>query len=373
MSALSLVVLGIGHWHAERQVQAFDQAGCRIVTVQDDDPLVARRWADRIGCSAAISVEEALDRARPDLVLVMSRSREIPVVLDAALDRGLPCAVEKPAAVGAAELAPVAERARRLGVLSTVAFVNRLSGFWPLVAKHRARGAFESGLTARFRIINGSAQRYIDEEVPWVVDRAEFGGGSLRNVGAHAVDAALMVLGPGPKLLGASCRQLADIGDVEDHAVALLANDEGTTVGVESGYLYPERDGTDHRWEVLAPGLRIVETQHSLHVTTRDGRTDQPTPDMAGRYDEFARHTVDRLRSGDRSEMDLDAAVRVLELTDRIYQWCAVGDDAHANDAHANGAHSAHSASGVNGAGLSSEVAGSVIRQGFPTLDGGSA
>ncbi|MBZ2194670.1 Gfo/Idh/MocA family protein [Occultella gossypii] len=314
-----LVILGVAHWHTERQVAAFARAGAQFVAVQDDDPHRGERWGRELGCPAHTDVSAALDGVAADLVLVLSPNDDVPGVVRLLLDRGLPFAVEKPAGVSAPSLRALCDEAERLGTFTAVAFVNRYSGFWPEVDRLRGRGTITGPVAARFRIVNGTPARYPESGVPWVLSRQRFGGGALRNIGAHAADSAVRLLGPQIDVIGARTSSSAYGLDVEDYAVALLSGRDGSTVTIEAGYVHPNREGTDHEWSLACPGAMVVESDSVLHVTTAQSDRDVATPDMSGRYDQFAAETVAALREGQPSRTPLRTALRALDLVDRIY------------------------------------------------------
>src|SRR5690606_14006527 len=75
---------------------------------------------------------------------------------------------------------------------------------------------------AHFRVVNGPPSRYEVMGVPWMLDSAVSGGGCLRNLGIHCVDAfAYFTHGEEIEVLQAAIEQHSDV-NIETFAAALL-------------------------------------------------------------------------------------------------------------------------------------------------------
>ncbi|PZF83326.1 Gfo/Idh/MocA family protein [Jiangella anatolica] len=313
-----LSIAGVGHWHAPRHVDAFVAAGATVVAVQDDDPAAARRWVTRLGCPAERSLDDLLGHDA-DLVLAMPRHRTAPDVIARLIAHGTPFVVEKPAAASAADLWPLVHAAEAAGRFATVPLINRYSTFWEQVGRLRADGLLDPTTVARFRIVNGSPDRYVEDDVAWVLDPAVSGGGALRNLGPHAVDAFLSLAGGEVSVVGAALSHRQHGLPVEDHAVALLRDESGLLGLVEVGYSGPDRDGTDHEWALTGAGSSVRELHDVVEVSTAAGSTTVDSPTVMQRYRIFAADVVERLRAGRPAPVPLRAACAALDVIDRIY------------------------------------------------------
>ena len=81
--------------------------------------------------------------------------------------------------------------------------------------------------------------RYYQQKVAWVIDRATSGGGPLLNLGIHFVDLCRVLLGNADlTVTGAMMSNRAAGLTIEDHAI-LLMRGGGASCMVETGYLYP--------------------------------------------------------------------------------------------------------------------------------------
>ena len=107
----------------------------RLVAVADVNPARAGQLAAQYpGCEVCATWPEAVARQDVDAVLVATTNDALAPVTHAAVQQGKHVLVEKPAARSAAELAPVADAARRAGTVVKVGFNHR---FHPAFLKTR--------------------------------------------------------------------------------------------------------------------------------------------------------------------------------------------------------------------------------------------
>ncbi|WP_051426138.1 Gfo/Idh/MocA family protein [Jiangella gansuensis] len=322
-AALRMSIAGVGHWHAPRHVEAFVAAGATVVAVQDDAAATAERWAVRLACAAEPTLDDLLERHDVDLVLAMPRHRGAPSVVGRLVEHGTPFVVEKPAAASAADLWPLVHAAEAAGRFAAVPLINRYSSFWEQVQRLRGEGLLDPTTVARFRIVNGSPDRYVEDDVGWVLDPDVSGGGALRNLGPHPVDAFLSLAAGEVSVLGAALSHRQHALPVEEHAVALLRDEAGLIGLVEVGYSGPDRDGTDHEWALTGAGSSVRELHDVVEVSTGSGTVTIASPSVMQRYQIFAADVVDRLRTGRPAPVTLREACRALDVIDRIYAAAA--------------------------------------------------
>lgn len=316
---MRVALAGVGHWHAPLHLDAVRHAGAEIAAVWDPDARVASRFASASACALAPSLH-ALLHDRPDLVVVMGHPDTVPDMARACLAAGLAMMLEKPAAPTTAKLATIAPGADRF---VAVPLGNRCSPLWAEIARLRVAGRLGALAHAQFRIINGPPERYRIDGVPWLLDPEIGGGGALRNLGLHAVDAALSLFGDvPPEIAGAVVRNTTHGERVDDYAIATLVRPEGPVVTVEAGYTYASMaPGGDFEWRVAASGATLIDRGDSLSVATLDdgARRDLDPLPAGARYRAFMLDTLDRLRRGVAPLVGFDDYLRAMDLVDRIY------------------------------------------------------
>lgn len=316
---MRIAITGVGHWHAAMHLDAVRAAGAEVAGVWDPAPDITVAFASRHDVPAASGME-ALLTTRPDLVVVMGHPFDVPDMARAVLAAGLPMVLEKPAAPDTARLAAIAPPPAHF---IAVPLANRCSPVWPEMARLAAAGRLGRVAHAHFRIVNGPPERYRVDGVPWLLDPAIGGGGALRNLGLHAIDAALVLFGATePTLLGAAVRNTAHGEAVDDYAVAVLTIDGGPVVTVETGYSFASmRSGGDYEWRIAASGATLVDRGATCDVATLDDGVRQAIAPVPGntRYRAFMAETLACLRDGRPPPVGFADYLRAMRLADRIY------------------------------------------------------
>ena len=129
---MKAAVVGVGamgrnHARVYREHDAAD-----LVGVQDANPAMAERVADLYGTRAYASLDELLERERPDVVTVaVPTAQHFPVVARA-LDAGCHVLVEKPIA---ATIAEAEELVRRAASVDRVLMVGHIERFNPAIVE----------------------------------------------------------------------------------------------------------------------------------------------------------------------------------------------------------------------------------------------
>lgn len=316
----------VGHWHASRYLRSLQLAGAQIVGVSDRMPGVAERFAIEAGCPAFLDHKEMLTASRPDFVIALGRHVEMPQIAADILDTNIPFAMEKPIGVNADQLAAIAERANRQGAFVAVPFVNRYSKLWPTLWRLENEGRMGLRAHAHFRIINGPPDRYIDDGVAWVLDPEVSGGGALRVLGIHAVDAFLHFCGHEEVEVMAAAITFRTHGtQVEDMAAALLRSKSGIIGTIEAGYSFASKTGSDFEMRVATGNSYLIDRGDRLTVATLDdGKVETlPLEDQNARYDRFAKDTLACLQAGRPPIATIRDCYRAMCVIDEIYRKAA--------------------------------------------------
>jgi predicted dehydrogenase len=300
---------------------AVKSAGATLLGVWDEDVEVARKFADAQGTQ---TLDLADIEAESDLIVVMGRPDGVPELAARLIATGKPIVLEKPAAARTAELEMLAAQASAQNAFVAVPLPNRLG---PAMAEYRLlREAGRAGALAHahFRIVNGPPRRYRDDGVGWMLDPIVVGGGALRNLGIHGVDAALALASGELSLRSASIRRSIHKAEaVEDHALLVLTDAAGALFTVEAGYTYASlRPGGDFEWRIVTANSYLLDTGDTAFAATLDdsGRRSL-TPLRSGtRYDTFMADTLVRLQAGESPSVGIGDYVRAMRLIDLAYE-----------------------------------------------------
>jgi len=316
---MRVAMLGVSHWHAGFHADAAKAAGAAIAAVWDADAAMAGNFVARHGGHVAATPDAALAE-RPDLAVVLGRGPANATLVSALLDHAVPLLVDKPIGLREADVAPLAERAARLGRFVTVALANRVG---PIAAEIMKPDAGTIGLIShmQFRIINGPPQRYRDWNVGWMLDPLQSGGGALRNLGLHGLDAFLLLAGGQEvRVEHAAFGRGVHCGGVEDYALVVLRAADGMLGVVEAGYTYADPRGGHFEWRIDAERATLVDDGANFLVATPDAPPRiEPAVPTGQRYAAFMADVLARVRGGRPPAVTLDDFRLAMALADRAY------------------------------------------------------
>ena len=273
-------ILGVGHWHAGMHAVGVLEAGAAIAGVWDSDAEAVARFVAQSGGSARSDVAAVLDD-RPDLVIALGRGPEAATRLARLIEQDIPILADKPIGLSYADVAPLADAAHRNNRFVAVALVNRIAGVIEALG--------DCGRVAHVygRIINGHPRRYRDWGVPWMLDPQQSGGGALRNLGVHCVDAFLALAGEQAVRVEHAAFHSLFGEPVEDYASVTLR----TADGMLGLIAVPDRQPAESAY---VPSSR--------------------------RYSAFVADTLSRLAVGRPPAVSLKEFARATELIDQAYR-----------------------------------------------------
>lgn len=319
---MKIVLAGSSHWHAGMHLDAARAAGGEIVGVWDEDQQHARMFARSNSLRAIDRFDDVLD-AGADVIVLMGDPRGVPGRARRIIEAGIPLILEKPAASSTEILSELLELTRRRNAFVSVPFPNR---FGPaVVAFRKLQRQGRAGMMAHghFRIVNGPPERYAEDGVPWVVDPEIGGGGALRNLGIHGVDAALDLAAGGLRLRSAYLGNRIHNAPVEDHALLVLEDEAGAMFTVEAGYTFASmRPGGDFEWRIVSANATLIDHgDKAISATLDDGAGAQLAPELpATRYRLCMRDAFDRLERSEPATISLDDYVAAMSLIDAAYR-----------------------------------------------------
>ena len=131
-------------------------------------------------------------KLQPDFAFALGRHRDMAEEARFLIESHIPFAIEKPCAFDAAEAQDIAHRAAAARVFAAVPLVMR---YCPLIETIQEVAAGERIHYLSFKFVGGMVDRYHQQKVAWVIDRAISGGGPLLNLGIHHVDLCRVLLG----------------------------------------------------------------------------------------------------------------------------------------------------------------------------------
>jgi predicted dehydrogenase len=322
-STLRVAAIGVGHWHS-----LFDAAylktlvrmpDAKLVAVHDPDAALAGRRAAELGGPPAFSdYRDMLERTRPDFVIVLGRHCDMAAAAHTLLDEGYPFLVEKPVGVNAAEVRSVAEKAAAKGAFAAVPLFQRFHPFVLHARRMLTEDAFGRLSHFYFRSNRPTSARYVAWDASWMLDPVIAGGGCLRNIGLHGIDAFLHLTGEDARVAGVQLSARALEQPVEDYASVLLRTTSGVLGTIEVGNTFPGK-GSDAEWKLAGRDALLRQRDTVLQRITGT-REEALTAALAEPLPAFAlRDALQRWQRGEPPAAGIDECHRAMRLVDEAY------------------------------------------------------
>jgi len=177
--------------------------------------------------------------------------------------------------------------------------------------------------------VGGLVDRYHQQKVEWVVDRAISGGGPLLNLGIHHVDLCRVLLDNADlAVTGATMSNRATGLGIEDHAIVLMQGGGGSCM-VETGYLYPAPNSVfDMHYSIRTEGHYFAARDNStLEIVTNDRQRTTRAMKLTNTffYTEFTQDTLRRVRDGRPPIANLADNAAAVALIEAAYAMSPLG------------------------------------------------
>jgi len=349
LAELRVGVVGIG-WAGQQHLKAYDSLpGVRIVSLAGmEQELRDSLQAEYSIPNAFADWKDMLEHGGLDAISVAVPTFLHAPIAVAALERGIHVLSEKPIARNAAEGQAMVDAARKAGRVLDVAFNHRRRGDIQAL-----KGVIDDGGLGRPYYAKASWLRRsgIPTLGSWFTNPELAGGGPLADIGVHALDYALHLLGE-PKVVAVSAATHSELGpqgrgggkeysalasahafEVEDFASAFLRLEGGGTLLIEASWAtYRETDdlldftiyGTDGGAELKVQGAPFPAVGQLRVFTDKDGESaDYVPPVLPGRaHDAVVEDFITAVRGGEAvwGEHDGSLALYRAQIIDACYQ-----------------------------------------------------
>jgi predicted dehydrogenase len=247
---MRVALFGCG-WIQDFHARAVTELGHEVIAVANHREETARAFAERHAIPRVTTDWEALARHRDvDAVVVGTPNALHAPQSIAALLAGRHVLVEKPMATSVAEGDEMIAAAGASGAWLMVAHCWR---FHEAVRAMRAR--IEAGELGEIVKTRGYGVHAGSGPDGWFLDPALAGGGSLPDMGVHAIDTARFLLGdPDPVRVCAAVGTRYGDYAVDDDGILLITWSQATNSIVESGWWQPHTEGLEAETEVYGTG-----------------------------------------------------------------------------------------------------------------------
>lgn len=272
-----VALVGGGHIHTPGFVKRLqNRPDVTVKAVWDHDTQRAQRWAGELGCPAFSEIDRIwADNEIRAVVVGAETNRHEPLVLAGAA-AGKHLFVEKPLGLGAQDAYRMARAIESAGVLFQTGYFLRGDPIHQFLREQLSAGSF--GRVTRYRHTNchsGSLRGIFDTEYRWMADPAQAGCGGFGDLGTHALDIMMWLMGEPTRVTATMGVATARYGDCDEYGEGLLEFANGVAGSLAAGWVdiaHPINlilSGTEGHAYVLNGQLYVEST----HIPGADGKT----------------------------------------------------------------------------------------------------
>lgn len=315
----------------------------RVVAVAEVSPERGQEAVDKYGVPELVTdYKVLLGRDDIDVIsIALPNYLHAPVGLEA-LQAGKNVMVDKPIATNAADAAKMVEEAKKQGTLLMVGQNQRLTPTVQTAKQLIYRGDLGEVYHARTYLLRRSGIPRIGS---WFTQTQFAGGGATYDIGVHALDRALYLMGEfeaaavsgqtyakfGPRGLGDGSWGKGEIDpnkpfDVDDLSIALIKLKSGRTVLLEASWAGHLNEGDGTQIYGTDAGLQFNPLQ-KLHNTPEGYKIDDvemlPTMVDPNRM----AHFIDVLQGKAEAFVKPEESLALQKILDAIYESSATGKE----------------------------------------------
>ena len=337
----NVAVIGAGAI-GQDHVRSFQKhPNATVVALAEVSPERGRETADEFGIETLTTDYQTL-LARDDIDVVsiaLPNYLHAPVGLDA-LKAGKNVMIDKPIATRAADAAQLLEESKKQNTLLMVGQNNRMTESVQTAKQLITQGKLGEVYHAKTAMLRRSGIPRIGS---WFTQTQFAGGGATYDIGVHALDRALYLMGEfdahsvsgktyaefGPRGLGDGSWGKGEINpdkpfDVDDLSIALIKLKSGRTVLLEASWAAHLDDENDTQILGTEGGLKISPLQ--WYHDTPDGYKIEDVEMLPPLVDtNRMAHFIDVLRGEAQAFIKPEESLALQKILDAIYQSSATG------------------------------------------------
>ena len=316
----------------------------RVVALAEVSPERGREAADKFGIAELVTDYKPL-LERDDIHVIsiaLPNFLHAPVALEA-LKAGKNVMIDKPMATNATDAAELVEEAKKQGVLLMVGQNNRMTPQVQTAKQMIDRGDLGSLYHAKTAMTRPSGIPRIGS---WFTQTKFAGGGSIYDIGVHALDRCLFLMGEfeaasvsgqtyaqfGPRGIGDGGWGKGEIDpskpfDVDDLAIALIKLKSGRTVLLETSWAAYFEHGADYTQVFGSEGGLIVPSMKFTHAgKDGQGQTTEDAPLLPTMVDpNRMAHFIDVLQGKAEAFIKPEESLNLQRILDAIYESAKTG------------------------------------------------
>jgi predicted dehydrogenase len=245
-----VVVIGVDHYHATstpNYLRILQNEKVDILGVHAPDDAIAAKWAGEYNSTPYTDYRAMIEKTKPEFIVALGKHVAMPAEFRFLVDTGIPFLMEKPWGIDDKTVNELADLAESKHAWAAVPMPFRYSLFAETAVEMRQRNELGTISHMLFRFNQPGVQRYVDLGSPWMLSKADAGGGALINLGIHGIDLFRYITSEEPQVVSAVTSHAVHKREVEDYAHVTLRTPSGVVFLNEASYTYPGTGGDQER------------------------------------------------------------------------------------------------------------------------------
>jgi predicted dehydrogenase len=249
-----VAVIGVDHYHATstpNYLRILQSQKLVIAGVHAPDASMASKWAAQYGSTPYTDYRTMIEKTKPEFVVALGHHAAMPAEFRFLVETRIPFLMEKPWGIDAKTVNELADLAEARKAWAAVPMPFRYSWFAETVVAMRDKGDLGTISHGLMRFNQPGIQRYRDLGSPWMLSKAETGGGALINLGIHGFDLCRYLTREEPTVVSAVTSHAIHKLEIEDYAHVTLRTPSGVIFLNEASYTFPG-NGSDQERKISA-------------------------------------------------------------------------------------------------------------------------
>ena len=245
-----VAVIGVDHYHATstpNYLRILQNEKVDILGVHAPDDAIATKWAGEYNSTPYTDYRVMIEKTKPEFIVALGKHVAMPAEFRFLVDTGIPFLMEKPWGIDDKTVNELADLAESKHAWAAVPMPFRYSLFAETAVEMRQRNELGTISHMLFRFNQPGVQRYVDLGSPWMLSKADAGGGALINLGIHGIDLFRYITSEEPQVVSAVTSHAVHKREVEDYAHVTLRTPSGIVFLNEASYTYPGTGGDQER------------------------------------------------------------------------------------------------------------------------------
>jgi len=236
---IQVALVGAAHIHTPGFIKKLqDRQDLTVAYVWDHNPERASKRAAELGCATTTHLGDIWGNPEIKAAVICSETDRHMDLVMAGAQAGKHLFVEKPLGIGSRDAYQMAKEIEKAGVLFQTGYFMRGNPAYRFIKSQMQAGSF--GKVTRIRMSNchsGSLGGWFDTEWRWMADPAQAGVGAFGDLGTHALDIMLWLMGKAERVTADINVATGRYGDCDEYGEGLIRFSDGVIGSLAAGWV----------------------------------------------------------------------------------------------------------------------------------------